>query len=264
MLSRYTIEVLRQTGKDVKDFYGVRSLLDVGKVIFPSIFFFLAQVILNGVAFPMNNFIDALPVSVLSLIAGILGTCLFFFLVAPFKIDQKQEDAIRDLEAKNRELIEPKMEIIFEHGTPYEESQPLHDLVIKKVRGTRKLFRGGVHNLSSRTIAGVSVVLKKSEPDIIPTLPLPLHLLHGIGGPTFELNPDETKHFEVITIFEDTDTEGYKDKFAIEHTVSGVSRYNPIQNHRFRIEASGNNVPVAHRYFCLRVGAGGKVYFEPE
>jgi len=265
MVWRYYLSILKRAGQDWLEFFDLHHIGGWAKLLIPSLISAAVQLRLLGLETMLGEISGTAFVYGLGALGWIIVIFLFLLSLAPARIDKEQKEAARNLEIKNRELTEPKMEITFGQGSPHEVSQPLHDPEDRAVRGTKKIFRVGLHNRSdAKTITGVYVELGGSEPEIEPTMPLPLHLLHGIGGPTFELNPGETKYFEVLSIFEDTNTDLYRENFAIEHTVDGVICYCPINNHRFKIDAWGNNVPSAHRYFRFGMGDDGKAFFKPE
>jgi hypothetical protein len=254
MSIKYHLGVLWRAIKDTLSFFfDLHDRKDFARsLILPLMLFFLQwqasgfNSSASGVTTPVVN----------ALVASVIIVFVAMLWFASPKLNKELADKISSLENEQnalKALLEPKMEIVFDGGKPFEELQPLDDQMLNKRQGIRRLRRIGIHSLGNKTIKGLSVVLAQSVPGINQTTPIPLHRMYGIGGPVYDLDPGATIYFEFLTTFESTTNRTYLDSFTIEHSVKDVDYFNPLRNHRFRVEVTGSDVPMIYRYFLLRV-----------
>jgi hypothetical protein len=265
MSFHYYWRILRRAFIDTVSFFvDLHDRKDFARSLFLPLVLLFLQWLASG-------FKSGLSGITIPLIYAAIGSLVIVFVAmlwfAPPRLHNQLTQRIATLESETkalRALQQPKMEIVYGSGNPFVELYPLDDLDAKIRLGTRRLHRIGVRNMGASTIRGVSVVLAEAQPGIMQALPIPLHRMHGEGGPVYDLDPGGVLYFEVLTTFEDTPNAAYRNSFAIEHSVNMKNYHNPLKEHRFRIEATGNDVGIASRYFLLRVLSTGLGRFGPE
>jgi hypothetical protein len=181
----------------------------------------------------------AWPYGVLLLVLVLWAT-----VQAPVQLDRASKDRIKSLTSELRQLKSECMEILFEPTFPYDDrrvpgpSQPTH----------YRLFRVGIHNLSSKTIDDPEVVVFSITPrptNMFPPLPLPAMHDRPQQKAT-RLNRNDLRYFDVVDQLADG-------KCRIVQTVPGAGNDLPTGQYTITITASGRDVPSTSRQFSISV-----------
>lgn len=166
-------------------------------------------------------------------------------VVAPAKlygaVNAEKERLVREL----NELLNPKLEILFEAKYPYDDKRRAGPTQIADYR----LFRVGVRNSGLKTVAALKVQISdvKPRPEGL-FIPVLLPAMHDRADVKMtELHPNkEPWYFDVVDQLVDG-------TIRIVHTVQAVEQVIPPDQYIVTIDASGRDVPSVSKRFVVSV-----------
>ena len=193
-------------------------------------------------------------------IAGVVWFGGLFSILTPARMVHEDRETIAAL----RDDQTRKLEILFDTTRPPFEQETRFPIADSKSFIAERRFRVGIRNASGVTIDDIRVEIDMEE---IAFRPVPLHLMHdnpSEGQPyqqTFDLNPGEVKHIDVLARYEGKIRKS--NEIILMYAVTGIPNLIPPTRHELIIAAYGRDTPRCERVFVVDVGQGDRMTFMP-
>ena len=274
MARQYYWLVLYRALTETLQWFDLHDRKGWAKLVVPPLIAFVAKWSVSGFRLVRDEILGSAVIAVLVSLGWFLVVLFVTLIFVPTKIDKEKQDAITQLQNDKNKLLErqePKLEIIFRQGPPFEQSSSIFDQNGQVVSGQQMIYRVGIRNASTTTaIDDITVVLESIEPNVISFLPVPLHQMHdnpalGQSHRThFDLNPGDTKYIDVASTFSGADDPQLVNQFMLWYAVPAPSTLIPVSAYKLSISANGRNSLAVSKGFLLGVDTSSRYFFRPE
>lgn len=193
-----------------------------------------------------------------------LGIFIVLVVVAQFMAFHEKREESNETEERIRECLEPRLDIVFGQGHPFEELQG----PVSRTDIPARLFRVGVQNMAKVTLDDVVVQLERADPVINP---LPIELRQKDDNPSrdepyklqFRLNPGQTQYFDVVWKNEGAGPGKLNFPIVLCYAVKNKPNSVPPQRLELIILASARGTLECRKPFVVDVDEEGHLRFQP-